>query len=143
MIRFKYELGGVGWASATLSDGQSEVSFPASYLCDALRDFVDAVQGLFAIDTAEVRWEEEPGAVLWKFQRNGSRVFLKVRWHDDRASFEGDEDLVRFGSDVDTQLENLLSTWGADGYAKHWHYPFPQEAHEKLKHALKIGRAHV
>jgi hypothetical protein len=140
MIRFRYELGGVGWASATLSDGRSEATFPASYLSDALRDFVDAVHGLFTTDTAEVRWDEEPGAVLWEFQRNGSRVFIRVRWHDGRESFEGDEDLLRFGSDVGTQLENLLFTWGADGYAKHWHHPFPQEAHEKLKHALNAAR---
>ncbi len=140
MIRFTYKLGGVGWASATLTDGQSDVTFPASYLCDALRDLVDGVQSLFVTDNAQVRWEEEPGAVLWDFRRSDSRLIVKVRWHDDRESFEGDEDLLHFGSEVDRQLDALLASWGADGYMKQWRYSFPQEAHDKLKRALKAER---
>lgn len=77
MIRFTYRLGGAGWATATVADEQAEVMFPASYLCDALRDFVDAVQSLFVTTTAECVWEEEPGEVRWLFRRN--ETFINVQ----------------------------------------------------------------
>lgn len=95
------------------------------------------MQRLFIRDTAQVRWEEEPGAVLWDFRRGDSSLIVKVRWHDDRESFEGNEDLLRFASEVDRQLDALLESWGTDEYMNQWHYPFPQEAHDKLKRTLK------
>jgi hypothetical protein len=42
MISFRYELEGAGWADAYLSDGTNSATIPASCLCDALRDLVDA-----------------------------------------------------------------------------------------------------
>ena len=74
MIRFSYRLTGSGWAVAELSDEKSEARIPASYLCDALRDFVVAVEDVFSAESGECLWEEEPGEVHWKFQRTGDRV---------------------------------------------------------------------
>jgi hypothetical protein len=63
MISLTYRLTGSGWALATIANEQSEMKIPASYLCDALRDFVDAVQSLFVADSAQCMWEQEPGLV--------------------------------------------------------------------------------
>jgi hypothetical protein len=116
------------------------MAVPASYLCDAVRDLVDTVQSLFVRESAECTWEQEPGAVRWEFRRNGPNLNLSVRWHDDRASFAGDDDLLRFSSEVDKEMDDLLTTWGPEPYLKEWRYPFPQEAHGKLKQAIRLER---
>src|ERR1700730_4235319 len=140
MIQFKYQLTGAGWAIATIANEQTEMTVPASYLCDALRDFVDTVQSLFVTDTAKCIWEEEPGAILWEFRRRGPRIAVDVRWHDGRAGFAGDDDLLHFSSEVHRELESLLATWGSEQYQKQWRHPFPEEARNKLKQAIKLER---
>ena len=143
MIHFKYRLGkSPGWAAATITHERAELTVPASYLCDALRDFVDALQSVFVTNSAECNWEEEPGAVKWEFRRSGSRLTVKANWHDERESFAADDDLLHFSSEVDRELDGLLAEWGADRYLKQWHYPFPQEAHNKLKQAIKLECEH-
>jgi hypothetical protein len=141
-MKFTYQLTGSGWAVATIANGQTEMKVPASYLCDALRAFVDAVQSLFVTDNAECLWEEEPGEVRWEFRRNGSRVSVKVQWHDDRASLTGDDDLLHFSAEVDRELDGLLATWGEQEYLKKWRYPFPHEAHSKLKQGIEREKEH-
>jgi hypothetical protein len=49
---------------------------------------------------------------------------------------------VRFGSEVDSELDRLLASWGDEGYLKQWGHPFPHEAHPKLKQALECDRNH-
>jgi hypothetical protein len=140
MIDFTYRLTGAGWAVATIGNERTEMTVPASYLCDAVRDFVDAVQSLFLTNSAECIWEQEPGAVRWEFRRNGRTLAVKVEWHDKRSSFAGDDDVLRFGSKVDRELDDLLATWGPERYQKEWRHAFPQEAHDKLKQAIRLER---
>lgn len=59
MITFTYRLEGAGWAVASIADEQNEMTVPASYLCDALRDLVDAAQSLSVTNTAECIWQED------------------------------------------------------------------------------------
>jgi hypothetical protein len=115
---------------------------PASYLCDALRDFVDAVATLFITDTAECVWEEEPGEVRWEFRRDGHNLTVKVYWDSEGQSFMGNDDLLRFSRKIDRELEGLLATWGEEGYLNKWHYTFPHEAHTKLKQGIQREREH-
>jgi hypothetical protein len=138
MIRFSYRLTGSGWAVAELSDEKSEARIPASYLCDALRDFVVAVAGVFSAESAECLWEEEPGEVHWKFQRKGDRVTVEVLWNKEQATFDSEDDLLHFGSQVTVALRKLLDDWDADGYSKKWGYPFPAEAHRALEQAIAL-----
>ena len=49
---------------------------------------------------------------------------------------------MRFGSEVDSELDRLLASWGDEGYLKQWGHPFPHEAHLKLKQALECDRNH-
>jgi hypothetical protein len=141
MIHFDYQLKSHGWAVAVVSDEHTEVSLPASYLCDALRDFVDAVQALFTTESAECTWEEEPGRFCWKFRRSGDGCAVEVfRDNEESAIFSGDDDLLHLTSEVESALQKLLDKWGEDGYLKQWGYPFPKEAHFKLVQAIKMLR---
>jgi hypothetical protein len=140
MMSFTYRLTSSGWALATIANGQAEMKVPASYLCDALRDFVDAVQSLFVTDRAQCVWEEEPGEVRWKFRRDGPNVTVKVYWDGDEESLLGDDDLLRFSGQVDRELDGLLATWGKEGYLEKWRHPFPHEAHNKLRRGIQRER---
>jgi len=128
-----------------VANGGSEVSIRASYLSDALRDFVDAVQSLFAAETAKCVWEEEPGRFCWKFRRDGRQCFVEVFQNDgDQAIFSADDDLLHFGSEVESTLQKLLDEWSEDLYFKQWGYAFPKEAHQKLRRAIQseLSRRH-
>ena len=107
-----------------------------------MRDVIsfDALQGVFVTNCAECVWEEEPGLVKWEFRRSGARLTVNANWDDGREGFAADDDLLHFSSEVDRELDGLLTEWGADRYLKQWHYPFPQEAHNKLKQAIKLER---
>jgi hypothetical protein len=140
MMLFTYQLRSSGWALATIANDQTEMKVPASYLCDALRDFVDAVQSLFVTDSAQCVWEEEPGEVRWEFRRDGLNVTVKVYWSGGGESLDGDDDLLRFSGQVDRELDGLLATWGEEGYMKKWRYPFPHEAHAKLRQGMQRER---
>ena len=152
MILFRYELAGAGWADAYLSDGTTSVEIPASYLCDALRDLVDAVQSLFTTNSAECVWQEEPGEAKWIFLRKGDSIEIRVEWwnetrtdpdrHEwqlvlDKVMFSGEAKLLDFASQVDQELQRLLDRWGLDGYLREWvEYPFPVESHQRLRRAI-------
>ena len=139
MIRFDYKLRSRGWAVAVVANRGSEIAIRASYLSDALRDFVDAVQSLFATETAKCVWEEEPGQFCWNFRRAGFRCLVEVfQNNEDQAIFSADDDLLHFSSEVENALQKLLDEWGEDRYFKQWGYAFPKEAHQKLRQA--IGR---
>ena len=51
-----YPLRGRGWAVAVIGDENAQISVPASYLCDALRDFVDAVQSIAGSNSVCDMW---------------------------------------------------------------------------------------
>lgn len=136
MIRFTYRLTGSGWATATVADEWDEMSVPASYLCDALGDFVYAVLSLFLSPKSECAWEEEPGQVVWKFDHSGKRLSVHVGWSDRQESFTGKDDFLHFCAELDRELDGLLATSTAEEYERQWHRPFPHEAHRKLKQAI-------
>ncbi len=148
MIQFTYRLEGAGWAEATVSDGQTCVSIPASYICDALGYLVAAVQSLFTSDSAEWAWQLEPGLVKWKFRRQQEWLTVEVQWFDevrvapdrfewrlelDRVAFVGKSDVLYFALQLDRQLQKTLDQWGLDGYEQEWDHPFPVAARERLQ----------
>jgi hypothetical protein len=142
MIRFDYQLRSHGWAVAVFANEGSETSVRASYLTDALRDFVDAVQSLFIAEAAECVWEEEPGKFCWKFRRAGARCVVEVfRNNEEQAILSADDDLLHFGTRVESALQKLLDEWGEDRYFKQWGYAFPQEARRKLSQAIRTERS--
>lgn len=151
MISFKYELEGAGWADAYLSDGTTTTQIPASYICDALRDLVDATQSVFTTTTTQCVWEEEPGEARWFFMRHADSLEVRVEWwnevrtHPDRnewhlvldkVMFSGSDNLVNFATQMDHELVRLLEKWGVEGYERAWEYPFPTESHQRLRQAI-------
>jgi len=89
------------------------MSVPASYLCDALGDFVDAVQSLFNGNFAECPWEEEPGIVRWEFRREGSRVTVKVGWDQTEGEqLVGEDDWLHFSEEVDPRVRRVTHCVG-------------------------------
>jgi hypothetical protein len=101
-----------------------------------LRDFVLALEGVFSAESTECLWEEEPGILHWKFRPAGDRVVVRVGWSEDQIAFDGDDDLLHFGSQVNSALKRLLEDWGDEGYSKKWGHPFPAEAHQRLGEAI-------
>jgi hypothetical protein len=141
MIRFKYHLRSHGWARAVIADEDAQFTVTASYLSDALTDFVDSVQRVFTTDKAECVWEQEPGQVCWKFRRDGIRCSVELFWDsEEQAKFSSDDDLLHFGSEVEKALRTLLEEWGETGYFQQWGYAFPHEAHRRLSEAIEMER---
>jgi hypothetical protein len=151
MISIRYELDRAGWADAHLSDGVNGVTVPASHVCDALLYLVDATQALFTVDASECIWIEEPGEVKWVFSRSGDLLKLRVEWWDEVATgrdeepyeraftnvlFEGEAKFLEFSMQVDRDLQRLLDKWGLERYLEEWGFPFPSEAHQRLRDAI-------
>jgi hypothetical protein len=59
------------------------------------------------------------------------------RNNEEQAIFSGSDDLLHFGSEVETALQKLLAEWGEERYLSQWGHAFPHEAHHKLTQALK------
>ena len=151
MISIRYELDRAGWADAHLSDGVSGVTVPASHVCDALLGLVDAIQALFVTDTAECIWIEEPGEVKWVLSHTGDVLQLRVEWWDEVATgrdeepyemaftkvlFEGEAKFLEFAKQMDLDLQRLLDKWGLARYLEEWGFPFPSEAHQRLRDSI-------
>ena len=97
------------------------------------------MEGVFSVESAECFWEEEPAEVRWKFRHAGDRVVVTVGWGENQVTqvtFEGDDDLLHFASQVNSALQRLLDDWGVEGYSKHWGHPFPAEEHQRLEDAI-------
>jgi hypothetical protein len=155
MIQFSYRLKGAGWAVATIGDGQTDESFPVSYICDALGDFVAAVQSLFTTDSAECVWELEPGQTKWRFKKRRNRLRIEVlRFNEVRVApdssetrmvlyrpvFSGECDILDFALQVDRELQAILDRWKLEGYEREWHQPFPDVTRRRLQEHIKVQR---
>lgn len=141
MIRFELPLTGRGWAEARISDGPISAAASASYISDGIRDFIGALQSLFlSAQTASCSFAEEPGEFRWEFERVASSVRIRLAWLPEGGShellFDGSHELVAFAKQVDAVLDRLLAEWGAEGYEQEWGYPFPHEAHLRLKQGI-------
>jgi hypothetical protein len=130
-----------GWARATIGDEHSEVSVAASYLSDALGDFITGVETLFGTERSECIWEIEPGAFCWKFGREGSRCTVQVFRNDENAPvFSGEDSLLHFSSEVKSAVQKVLDERGEQGYLDKWGHPFPEKSYRKLAQLIDRER---
>lgn len=154
MVTFRYELAGFGWADAFLSDGTNSVEIPASYICDALGDFSEAVVRLLSEDRSACGWLEEPGFAAWSFARTDLDLLITVEWLDEwpdeqtdlltsdpqqrhgKKLFSGTTDLLSFVTQVEQSLQKILDTLGKEGYEKEWERPFPTKAQQVMQQWL-------
>ena len=129
-MEFTYTLTRAGWARATIRIGESAAEASASYLSDALRDFLImlAVVAKGWADQASCCWQEEPGEFRWFLTRlDDRRVELVLR------SWVGDDPEVGtrrlrvecpFGDLRGAVLagvsDMLEAVGGPDAYAERW-----------------------
>jgi hypothetical protein len=77
--QFSYRPEGAGWSEGWLAIGDQFVDATASYLTDALGDFLRAVLDIARGEaTARATWAEEPGEYCWIFDRSGDLVRVRV-----------------------------------------------------------------
>ena len=134
-----------GWVDAEIHSPSDTHAVDASYLTDAIRDFVDALASLATAPAATCKWEQEPGELEWAFNRSGDRLTVAVAiiYRDDRKPiFDLTFHFRSFCGDVLDSLNDLKSALGLKGYEEEWGYAFPVEACRKLENTLNSNSAH-
>jgi len=133
-----------GWIDAEILTSGGPQAVDASYLSDALRDFVDALASLVTTPTATCRWEQEPGELVWNFIRSGDHLAVTVSLMlsgDRQPCFECSFSYLSFCKDVQDSLHDLKDALGLPAFEKEWGYPFPTDASRKLDHAIASNSA--
>lgn len=147
ILRFSCTLVGKGWIEATLFDGMNQQRFLASYLSDAIGDLLKVVISLLeGARRGTCLWEQEPGEYRWLFTRQNEQIQIRIVSFGRTFSRHFDEEgecvltvqcsLLKFATKFSKQLEQLLATWGENGYHSIWGYPFPQEDFQKMKQLI-------
>ncbi|HEX8209401.1 MAG TPA: hypothetical protein VF584_04360 [Longimicrobium sp.] len=142
-MHLRYDLHEHGWATVTLRKGSTNVSFPASYISDPLRDLALQTLALLRSEPVErVVFMEEPGQHDLRLERIGPEdVDVSVEWHEDhdrracgrgKVVFRARTSVRRFAEQVSAELERLWSEHGADGYRARWMSDFPEREHRNL-----------
>jgi len=54
----------------------------------------------------------------------------------DRIMFSGQSDFLDFATQVKRELQRTLEKWTPERYLREWEYPFPEEAHQRLREAI-------
>ncbi len=150
-LRLACTLTGKGWVEASLSDGINQVTLTTSYLSDAIFDLLWI--GISLGEGAQAGtcvWQQEPGEYHWLFSRQEEQIEIRLLWFKETFSHRPDEEgdcrlvlecsLLKFATKLKKQLDQLLTTWGDEGYKRTWGYPFPQTELQKLKHLLSDAR---
>lgn len=150
-VTFSYKLDGAGWATATLSNGRSELNVTISYLTDALGDLTATIVGLLEnARYARFSWEDEPGEYRWIIKKgvDGKTLHLKILGFGDVYDYREDEkgqvlfetecQLLQFAVQVKTALKTILQEHGVKGYKDMWVLnDFPLSEYKKLEKSIR------
>ena len=79
MIKFSCDLVDRGWIEVKLCNGEIDKYITASYLSDAVRDFIIAVT-LVLNDSKNIscNWQEEPGEFRFVFTKEDIFITLRI-----------------------------------------------------------------
>ncbi|WNR46892.1 hypothetical protein [Paenibacillus roseipurpureus] len=148
VMRFEYELTGIGWADGSIEMNSSTVYFSTSYITDALNDMLKAINALipevspYSVSRVQFEWNEEPGGTVWtlsKIDNDSLRVqiisFENLR-NKKQKVIELDEtcSILEFTGAVVQALDLLLKQYGREGYKEKWvNNDFPMDRYLKLK----------
>jgi hypothetical protein len=149
-LSITYRLTGTGWATCTLSDGNSSCELTASYLSDALRSLVlSATAVLSGFMRVSFRFDEEPGEYRWVISSPRlNEIELEILAFEelwgDRPDSEG-KSLFKtrclpetFAKAVARAAQSILEEHGEAGYLERWSdHPFPIAQFEELNRLLK------
>src|SRR5688500_8265819 len=142
MLRLDYTLHEHGWASATVGDGETTVSFEVSYLGDALGDLARAPRAILrGLPESECAFQQEPGEHRLLFAREGQAIRVTVerlletfsrRQHGEVLLVTESEPL-QLAEEVLNCLFRVLARHGEDDYLKRWkNAPFPSAEYRDL-----------
>jgi hypothetical protein len=120
-------------------------------LSDALGDLTRAVIALLqGAEGAAVAWQQEPGVVEWRFQRQADDVVVRITRFADNTSYGRSQvrpgesafrvrcPLTRLGNEVLDELWHIHETVGIEGYKERWKmHPFPLEEYRQLRAVLR------
>ena len=153
MVSIKFDLVGTGWAEAIITYQNETYKIDASYLSDALKDLINAVNMILQGGNGVVfRWLEEPGIYNWHLTRSGDSVNIKIHFYEEvidenlvehfinpKLILEADCDLKEFASQVKQGMERILENIGESGYNEKWsEHPFPMEEYKELVRLLQV-----
>jgi hypothetical protein len=129
MLRLSYILHQHGWATASISDGESTVESDVSYLSDALGDLARAARGILrGLPEATFSLQQEPGEHRFVVTREGERVRVEVYRFADTFARSKRGDLVltaecslrEFATECTNCLRRVLDEHGEAGYRERW-----------------------
>lgn len=137
-----------GWLDMSLQKEDQETVINASFLSDAVSDFVMAVV-LMCEGSSErtLIWMNEPGETKWIFNRTEQEVFVKVIYSlynertmvkDDEVLFQANVSLIRLGREVLRAMNRLKLEYPGSNYQSVWHqdYLFPENTIQRLSESI-------
>lgn len=143
-MKYAYTLTSRGWITCTVEIKGHEIEIRASYLSDALYDFLSALIRINKYNGVQhAEFAEEPGAYRWIFERHDNLINIQILWFADTLAQEPDENgivqfnqwcyLYDFNAGVLQGIEELWQIWGEEGYREKWGYKFPHKECEDIK----------
>ncbi len=150
-MKINYELSGVGWMTCGFEADGISVEFTASYLTDALADFLKAIgdlrdlfgEGAIPTKGTGCTWEGETEQLHWNFRlKDDDLLSIQVDYQEDEGLENSKKWLVitevpydEFVELVINALDKLIKQHGLTGYVEMWHeHQFPLSSFLKLKH---------
>lgn len=137
-----------GWLDMSLQNEEQETVITASYLSDAVSDFVMAAV-LMCEGSSErtVVWVNEPGETKWVFTRKDQEVLMKVVYslYNDRTMiieeevlYQGSVSLIRLAREVLRAMNRLKMEYPGSKYQEVWHkdYLFPEKTIQRLSESI-------
>ena len=148
---FRYDSYGLGSATVTLSDGNQDVIFDASYIGrNPLGDLLEAVAEMFCNnqDHCKLHWISEPGILRLNIKKKNGEAHILVEEYDEDIDYRkvGDDQwgtkldavmtVKRLADAVVSEAERNLRLHGLVGFSEDWcdHVDvFPISAYLRLK----------
>jgi len=142
-VDIAFELKGIGWLECGIRIGGSTANVTASYLSDALGDFLGAVISMVRGNpSATSTFYEEPGYYHWLFENvTSERVHIQILGLDEEhVVLDGECALRDFAVEVLAAFDRLKLKYGEEGYLAQWvEHKFPTERVEKLRGLLEVS----
>jgi len=143
---FRYDLEGLGFATAALGDGERTLELTATFHRDSLAEFAESVVRLTeGAGAAHAVFVDEFGEHHVEFRRAGEQVALSVTRHPDASNrelcplgesapvFSVSTTVTELHSAIIAALGRLLEVHGVAGYRAKWlEHDFPLEAYRSL-----------
>ncbi len=152
MLRLSYILQQHGWATASISNGDTAVETDVTYLSDGLGDLARAARGILrGLPEATFSFQQEPGEHRFVLSREDDHVRLAVyRFAESFSRARAGEPVLvaecglrEFATECINCLRRVLDEHGEEGYRERWkNADFPsREYHDLLALRRELSAA--